>query len=47
MNEITLSVDNRHLLTLLMFLKTLNYIDIKKVERNTPATPRSSSIRLS
>lgn len=37
MNEITLSVDNRHLMTLLTFLKTLDYIEIKKVEKNTPA----------
>ena len=32
MTRITLDVDNAHLSTLLLFLKTLNYIDVKKVE---------------
>ncbi len=36
MNQITLNVDNRHLSSLLMFLKTLTYIEVKKVERNIP-----------
>ena len=36
MNQITLNVDNRHLSALLMFLKTLTYIEVKKVERNIP-----------
>ncbi len=31
MNEITLNVDNRHLMAFLTFLKTLNYVEIKKV----------------
>lgn len=32
MTRITLDVDNAHLSTLLLFLKTLNYIEVKKVE---------------
>jgi hypothetical protein len=36
MNQITLNVDNRHLSSLLMFLKTLTYIEVKKIERNIP-----------
>lgn len=35
MTRITLDVDNAHLSTLLLFLKTLNYIEVKKVERDT------------
>jgi hypothetical protein len=34
MTRITLDVDNAHLSTLLLFLKTLNYIEVKKVERD-------------
>ena len=34
MTRITLDVDNVHLSTLLLFLKTLNYIEVKKVERD-------------
>ena len=36
MNQITLNVDNRHFPSLLMFLKTLTYIEVKKIERNIP-----------
>jgi hypothetical protein len=38
MNQITLNVDNRHLSALLIFLKTLSYIEVKKVEKNVPMT---------
>jgi hypothetical protein len=34
MTRITLDVDNAHLSTLLLFLKTLNYVEVKKVERD-------------
>jgi hypothetical protein len=34
MTRITLDVDNAHLSTLLLFLKTLNYIEVKKVEHD-------------
>lgn len=34
MTRITLDADNAHLSTLLLFLKTLNYIEVKKVERD-------------
>lgn len=34
MNRITLDVDNAHLSTLLLFLKTLDYIKVKNVEKN-------------
>lgn len=34
MNRITLEVDNAHLSTLLLFLKTLDYIEVKRVENN-------------
>ena len=34
MTRITLDVDNAHLSTLLLFFKTLNYIEVKKVERD-------------
>lgn len=36
MTQITLNVDNRYLSSLLMFLKTLTYIEVKKIERNIP-----------
>lgn len=38
MTQITLNVDNRYLSSLLMFLKTLTYIEVKKIERNIPVT---------
>ncbi len=38
MNKITLNVDNRHLSALLTFLKTLNYVEVKKVEKDIGAT---------
>jgi hypothetical protein len=38
MTQITLNVDNRYLSALLMFLKTLTYIEVKKIERNIPVT---------
>jgi hypothetical protein len=34
MNQITLNIDNRYLSSFLMFLKTLTYIEVKKIERN-------------
>jgi hypothetical protein len=36
MNQITLNIENRHLSAFLIFLKTLNYIQVKKVEKNIP-----------
>jgi hypothetical protein len=36
MNQITLNVDNQHLSALLLLLKTLNYIEVKKIEKNVP-----------
>ncbi len=43
MNEITLSIDNRHFLAFLSFLQTLDFIRIKKVEKDeaVPANPMS------
>jgi len=45
MNEITLSVDSRHLAVLLSFLKTLNYVEIKKVAEGR-ASPVSNGERI-
>lgn len=42
MNRIVLNVDNAHLSTLLLFLKTLSYIDVKSVEKNIPIEPGNS-----
>lgn len=42
MNRIVLNVDNAHLSTLLLFLKTLSYIDVKSVEKNIPIEPSDS-----
>lgn len=46
MNEITLSVDNRHLMALLTFLKTLNYIEIKKVAKTAPISAPPNADKL-
>ncbi len=46
MNEITLGVDNRHLSTLLMFLKTLDYIEIKKVEKQPSMSVEKDKLML-
>ena len=42
MTQITLNVDNRYLSSLLMFLKTLTYIQVKKIERNIPVIANDS-----
>lgn len=34
MTRITFDLDNAHLSTLLLILKTINYIEVKKVERD-------------
>lgn len=37
MSRIVLDVDNAHLSTLLLFLKTLDYLEVKSVEKDIPA----------